>query len=628
MGKIVKRIIAIFVSIMLLSPAFAGATSISMTAEAVVSPLVSYDPEAEFVPGEIMIMLKEPYLEADLAELLPEIEIVGYEDLYASVIEVVGEKNVSEEFLAEVGTMFTVSLADDTRDGVIDAIDKLCENETILSASPNYLSESCSTVPNDTYYDSQWALPTISAPDAWDTITDSTVRIAVLDNGFYTEHPDLDNALNLELAYNSFAGTLGDIDDVSDDEDFIGHGTHVAGIIAAEGNNNNGVCGVAWDAEIVPIRISGPNGHTSSDMSRVRGILYALALDIKVANLSYGIGGNVSYPFLHALGAFSRNDGLIAIAAGNLGHDISNMQEFSYSLWYYMVSANTGVVLVGASKQNDSIWIGSNYSSTLVDIFAPGDSIFSTNQPDNDNGFYGYKSGTSMATPFVTGAIALLMSEYPNLSAATIKDAIIDNADYIAALDGKCVANGRLNISAALDALIGITDAPTTYTEYNIAVDTGITNGVITPSVNSAPSSTFVFLAINPNQGYWLKPGTLAYNNTVIDNTGYNGNNPYAEPAETDNDGCLYTNYWYFEMPSANVTITAEFYMIGDIDLDENVTIADALAVLRYVAGTGTLTPSELIAADVDGDGDVDYDDAQYIAYYSAGSITVFPIEE
>lgn len=623
MEKNVKRVIAIFVSIMLLLPAFVGVASVSMTAEAVVSPMISYDPEAEFIPGEIIVMLREPCLEADLTEVLPEIEILGYEDLYASVIEVVGEKNVSEELLDEVGTMFTVFLADDTRDGVIDAIDKLCENETILSASPNYYSEPCSTTPNDTYYSDQWALPKISAPEAWDTITDSTVRIAVLDNGFYTEHPDLDDVLNLELAYNSFTGTLGNVEDtVPPLYDGRGHGTHVAGIIAAEGNNNSGVCGVAWEAEIVPIRIAGWNGRFSSYAAIVRGILYSLALDIKVANLSYSLGSYFCYPLLHALGAFSRNDGIIVIAAGNDGYNIDNAD---YSFVYYTISANSGVIMVGASDQNDDVSWFSNYSSTIVDIFAPGEEIFSTHKNVGEYGPYGNMDGTSMAAPFVTGAVALLRSEYPNLSAATIKDAIIDNADYVVALDGKCVADGRLNVEAAMDALVGVTDTPTVYTEYSITISSTITNGSVIPSVNTAPANTFVFLTAEPNTGYWLKPGTLAYNNTVIDNDDYFAE--YDELPETDNDGYLYPNCWYFEMPSSNVIITAEFYMIGDVDDDESVTVSDVLAVLRHVAGLNELSGDAFIRADVDGDGDVDNDDAQYIGDYVVGNITVFPIE-
>ena len=242
-----------------------------------------------------------------------------------------------------------------------------------------------------------------------------------------------------------------------------------------------------------------------------------------------------------------------------------------------------------------------------------------------------------MAAPIVTGAVALLMSEYPGLSATTIKEAIIDNADFVAALDGKCVANGRLNIKAALDALANVTEPPAGG-GYSVTISSSVSNGTITPSQTTAFANTFVTLTIDPDSGYWLRPNTLAYNGIVIDQTFFDGYvydpsihdyvyDEYGELPETDNDGYLYENCWYFQMPSSNVTITAEFYMIGDVDDDGYVTVSDVLFVLRYVAGLGTLTDDGLIVADVDGDGDIDYDDAQYIGEYAAGNITVFPIE-
>ena len=608
--KTTNRILALCLSILLILPVFAGAVSFASAAEEApdVFPMFYVDPDAEFVPGEIMIMLKEAHPEADLAELLPEIEIAEYEDIYASVIEVVGEKNVDEKLLDEIGMTFVITLADETEEGVINALDKLSENRVLISASPNYILKACSTMPNDTYYSDQWALPKISAPETWDNITDSTVRIAVLDTGIFNGHTDLSFNINMSLAYNAYNCCLGDT------QDYFKHGTHVTGIIAAEGNNNKGVCGVAWNAEIVPIKIAGPDEPTATSASELRGVIYALAINVKVANISFDLG--FSYPMLHALTAFSNNGGIVVLAAGNgdnnngIPVNLNNVSE------YVMYSAISGVIIVAASDQYDISASFSNYGSTTVDIFAPGVGIYSTvHRISYDDPIYGYMNGTSMATPFVTGAVALLMSEYPNLPASVIKDAIIDNADFVYALATKCIAHGRLNVEAALDALDGVTALPPYFTEYSINISSSVTNGTITPSRTSAPANTFVTLTVDPNPGYWMAPNTLAYNGTPIDSTG------------AGYSGYLYQNCWYFQMPSSSVTITAVFYMIGDIDLDGSVTIADALAVLRYVAGTGTLTASELIAADVDGDGDVDSNDAQYILDYYAGNITVFRIE-
>ncbi len=636
MKKTVKRIFALFMSLLLLPSAFAGVTSFAVEETSEVPPIIELDLEKDFVPGQLMIVLREPYLGNNLAEVLPEISIASYYDIYGDVIEELGEENVTDVMLDGMGTMFTVTLTEETEEAVTDALDKLSDNTNLLSASPNYLSEDCATTPNDPSYSTeQWALPKIKAPEVWDDITDSTVKIAVLDSGFCTDHPDLENILNTDLAYNAFSASLNDIEDEQN-----GHGTHVAGIIAAEGNNNRGVCGVAWDAEVVPIRISGSDNGDASNAAEVRGLLYALALDIKVVNLSYGV--RFSYPLMYAFQAFGINGGLVVIAAGNgdidpekdgIGDDLSSVYN------YVTTSANSSVILVGASDQNDNPASFSNYSGTVVDIFAPGVDIYSTiPRLDYDNWLYKNNSGTSMAAPFVTGAVALLMSKYPNLSAQTIKNAIIENADYVPALAGKCVANGRLNIKAAMDAL---EDAETEYTYpagYNITVSPSITNGVVTPSRTLAQSNMFVSLTVDPNPGYWLKPNTLAYNGTVIDQGIYSGyvyNNELeeyvysetGESPESDGDGILYPNCWYFRMPSSAVIITAAFYMIGDVDLDGSVTVSDSLAVLRHVSGAEVLAGDALIAADVDGDGEVTQTDSQIILSYVAGEITVFPIE-
>ncbi len=636
MKKTIKRIFALFMSLLLLPSAFAGVTAFSadVLPEEAAAPIIEFDPDKDFVPGELMIVLREAYLGNNLAEVLPEISIASYDDMYGNIIEELGEENVTDVMLDGMGTMFTVTLTEETEEAVIDALDKLSDNSNLLSASPNYLSETTATTPNDTYYSSQQrALPKIKAPEVWDEITDSTVRIAVLDTGVCFTHPDLDDILNTDLAYNAFTNTLG-IDAVIDED---GHGTHVTGIIAAEGNNNQGICGVTWNSEVVPIRIAGPNGSTTSAAARVRGILYALSLDIKIINLSYGV--NFSYALMHALAAFSNNDGLVIIAAGNGGLD-GQGDDISSDYNYATTAANSGVIMVGASNtQNDTIAPFSNYGATVVDIFAPGTVIWSTSHQPNASGqYYKLDGGTSMAAPFVTGAVALLMSKYPYLSAQTIKNAIIENADYVPAMDGKCVANGRLNIKAAMDALEGITEPPFGYTEYSVSISSSITNGVIVPSVTSAPANMFVTLTVDANPGYQIKPNTLAYNGTVIDQGVYSGYvyspqldmyvpSDYGESPEEDFDGYLYPNCWYFKMPSSAVIITAAFYMIGDVDLDGSVTISDSLAVLRHVSGAAPLTGDALIAADVDGDGEVTQSDSQTILSYVSGEITIFPIE-
>ena len=182
-----------------------------------------------------------------------------------------------------------------------------------------------------------------------------------------------------------------------------------------------------------------------------------------------------------------------------------------------------------------------------------------------------------------------------------IKNAIINGAVYSSYLDGKCVADGRLDALGAFNAI-----------GKRITVDPDIENGSVTASGIVSPANRSVTITVDPDPGYLLKPGSLVYSYSN------HPNNPVSSIA---------LNYYYFTMPNATVFITAEFYMVGDIDLDGVITVADSLAVLRHAAGNALLTGDALLAADVNGDGNVTQADSNIILSYVAGEIDSFPIE-
>lgn len=377
-----------------------------------------------------------------------------------------------------------------TTDGsknVSETIKTLSEIPGVISVEPvRYVF--ASATPNDTNYSRQWGLPKIQAPTAWDTSKGSnTVTVAVLDSGIDYNHSDLSDHI---IKGKDFSNN----DD--DPMDTCGHGTHVAGIIGAVTNNSLGVAGVNWDVKILAIKvmdqlIDPSTGRTEcgtdDDSTILRGIQSAADNNAKVINMSLGGNGACPASYQQAID-YARSKGVsVVVAAGN-----SNIDAASES------PANcNGVITVGASGPSDERASYSNFGS-LVTIAAPGgvdtsattcsaasaQMILST-YPDNK---YACMNGTSMATPFVVGAAALLLSINPNLTPDQIKQTLVDNADPIS--PDKPIGP-RLNLAKAVQAVNSTnpTDSPTptgSVTDTPTTAPTG--NPTDTPS--STPTSS------------------------------------------------------------------------------------------------------------------------------------------
>jgi thermitase len=282
--------------------------------------------------------------------------------------------------------------------------------------------------------------------------------VAVIDTGVDTNHPDLENNLWTNPGETAANGIDDDgnklVDDVNgwdfanndatvyDAADGDKHGTHVAGTIAGEGNNDLGVVGVNWKARIMPLKVLGPNGGYTSDA--VEALNYAVAKGAKISNNSWG-GGGFSQTLKDAIAKADASGHLFVAAAGNGGSD--GVGDDNDAVPHYPSSYdNPNVVSVAATDSNDSSAGFSNHGAASVDLSAPGVSILSTLPGET----YGGYSGTSMATPHVAGVAALLKAKNPTADDATIKDQILKSVDAKSNLSGKTVTGGRLNAAGAL----------------------------------------------------------------------------------------------------------------------------------------------------------------------------------
>jgi hypothetical protein len=284
-----------------------------------------------------------------------------------------------------------------------------------LFLASGFRAYSSQRVPNDTMYSQQWAYAHINATQAWYTsIGDSGPIIAVLDTGVDLTHPDLVGNLVPGATFTPSTGLCPT--DGNSAQDTNGHGTHVAGIIGATGNNGLGVTGVNWHARIMPVKVLDCTGSGSGDVVQA-GIHWAVDNGAKVISLSLGaFSAQSPSPLLEEGIGYAISKGVVVVAAaGNLSPGITA----GTPSW---PAAYPGVVGVGATESSDRLTSFSN-TGYFVDVVAPGYNILSTYprniDPRNLTG-YQYESGTSMATPFVSGLAGLIWAASPSLFATDV----------------------------------------------------------------------------------------------------------------------------------------------------------------------------------------------------------------
>ena len=327
------------------------------------------------------------------------------------------------------------------------------------------------TFTNDSSWSQLWGLfnpgtsgrvdADIDAEQAWTKTRGAGITVGVVDTGVQASHTDL--AGRVTAGYNAVNGG-------TDTTDAAGHGTHVAGIIGANADNGIGVAGVAPDATVLPIKVF--SGATAYESDIADGFAYAGSHGIPVVNASLG-GYGTSAVINNAMATYPNT--LYVVAAGNNGTD-NDVQPVTPC-----VSSLANVLCVGASTISDTKAWFSNYGASTVDLFAPGQAIFSTYPTST----YQYLDGTSMASPYVAGTAALVAAQL-GLRGSALAERIKATVDHPTALSGLSVTGGRVNAARAVGAA---TDPPTQ--PVVIAAQAGGESATLTMSAREADLASY-----------------------------------------------------------------------------------------------------------------------------------------
>lgn len=414
-------------------------------------------------PDKVVAELQEPHRKHVAAEMLVQFKPGVAQALRQAALDKVGGK-----FLERLrGDLHRISLPQGAN--LAAAVRALHAQGAVDFAEPNWIYHT-TKVSDDTYYvnGSLWGMYGDTSPlfqnqygsqagEAWDAghFSCKGVMVGVIDEGVQYTHPDLkpnhyknpneiDNN-GIDDDGNGFVddthgwdfdgNNKGVYDGTQDD-----HGTHVSGTIGGKGRNGVGVAGMCWKVKMLHVKFLGVGGGTTANAIKsvdyVTDLKQLHGLNLVATNNSWG-GGGFSQGLKDSIDAAGAADILFVAAAGN---NSSNIDTFPF---YPASYTSDSLIAVASLNSNGTMSSFSNYGATSVDLGAPGAGIFST-VPTNSYASY---SGTSMATPHVTGALALYAKTHPGLTAAQLKAAILGTTTPTASMAGKTVTGGRLNVS-------------------------------------------------------------------------------------------------------------------------------------------------------------------------------------
>lgn len=395
----------------------------------------SGDSDDEFMPGEILVCFKNECSDSSISDIISKQKVVKTKDIYKSIYKSAKQDSSIDtsklkSLKKEIGKNYLITISGKSKKDVLKTIEELKKEPNVKYAEPNYICKPCYE-PNDYNNFDLWNMDRIQMPETWNSTPGVKINVGVLDSGIDYRHPDIKNNVNTSLGWNCALKSN------TDTLDYYHHGTHVAGIIGAEGNNSIGIVGVNPLVRLVPIKICISNtDHKSNTELITEGIIHATKNNIPICNLSYGLPS--SSIFRDAVKKYGQNGGTLIVAAGNNGICVDDKEH------YKLFSELNNVILVANSNKNEVLSSSSNYGN-VIHVAAPGSNILSTVPTSYSASGYQYLSGTSMAAPHVTGVVSLLKGKNPDISPVDIRHVLMERVDYVPKLDGKVLSKGRIN---------------------------------------------------------------------------------------------------------------------------------------------------------------------------------------
>ncbi len=398
----------------------AGTRAVSEPTPVATATPLALPPKGMFVPGEILVRYRAGVAEGVLVAAAQDAGLVHLASLPEAGLLRLGVAPGKEA----------------------EAIQRLLANPLVEYVGPNYLAFATAD-PNDPFWPRQWNMVRVGMPQVWgEVLANPGLILAVLDSGVALQHPDL--APSLVPGYD-FVG-----DDTEPADDF-GHGTHVAGIAAAVTNNGVGVAGVAGGARLMPLKVLNANG-AGTYFAIIQAIYYARDRGARILNLS--LGGKADDPNLRAAVQMARSAGILVVASA--GND-------NGPLLY--PAAYPEVLAVAATDASDQRAGYSNYG-TGVDLAAPGGTSLQGVYSTLPSAGYGWKYGTSMAAPHVSGAAALIWSVAPGLSVEQVERVLLETCAKVGGIPypngrNEHLGYGRLDVPAAVRRARELAGIPT-----------------------------------------------------------------------------------------------------------------------------------------------------------------------
>jgi len=392
-SAVISRINAVSLAIVLstIGTNNALATTSELPSSAInLNKLVEVNPkQAGWAKGRILVQMKAGVASSQLAESFGRHGIESARAL-----------RPQQSFRRNVQVTPNVQLVSVSQDNELAALESLRRDPNVAFAELDRLVPLAQTDANDTYFNSAWHLQKMNVTQTWDITKGDNVVVAVLDTGVDSTHPDL--SANVLPGWNIVSQT-------NESSDLYGHGTKVAGVIAALSDNDLGVTSIAWHSSILPVRITNRSNGYAYYSDIAAGIIWAADNGADIANVSYSV--SKSYTVTNAANYMRSKGGLVVVSAGNGGSDL-NCQD------------NPSMITVSATDKNDAKPSWSDYG-LCVDVAAPGAGIWTT----KNGGGYGAISGTSFSAPATAAVLALIKAANPNLTIDEIENILKSSAD-------------------------------------------------------------------------------------------------------------------------------------------------------------------------------------------------------